>query len=146
MSAASVYFHNSLATVSYHASGYVCLTWSNAAIAEDELRALYTHTLHALTHYRSSKLLTDQRARQPLPVEAQQWIVREWIPAAVRASGYSHCAIVEGVLPETSAPARNVGNALQTSLSFRYFTDPEPAGAWLAEQNGVSPEKLTQHS
>lgn len=128
---ASVYFHNQLATVAYHANGYICLLWNDVLIQEADLRALYTHTLHALRHHRTGKLLTDQRHRQPLPAEAQQWIVQEWIPEAIRTAGYSRCAIVESQLPEASTAARNVGHALQTPLTFQYFAEPAAAAAWL---------------
>jgi hypothetical protein len=131
-----VYFRNPLATVSYHASGYVCLSWANVPIEDEHLRALYAHTLHALTYYGTGKLLTDQRQRQPLPAEAQRWIVEEWIPTAVRTASYSRCAIVESELPGGRSAARAVGSALDSPLAFQfaYFTDTAPAAEWLISQ------------
>ncbi|GAB3837763.1 hypothetical protein [Hymenobacter jeollabukensis] len=131
---ASVYFHNSLATVSYHANGYVCLQWTDVPIEEEALRALYAHTLHALQHYHTGKLLTDQRRRQPLPAEAQRWIAEQWIPTAISTAGYSRCAIVESELPGAALAARAVGRALQSPLAFHYFTDAAPAAEWLTAQ------------
>ncbi|TGE14691.1 hypothetical protein [Hymenobacter elongatus] len=129
----SIYFRNPLCTISYHAEGYLQLLWTAVATTGPELQALYEHTLQALRHHRTGKLLTDHRQRQPLPLSTQQWIAQEWIPRAVREASYSHCAIVENQTPLGRLAARAVGEAVAIPLTFRFFSVPTEAVAWLAQ-------------
>lgn len=129
--ASSVYFHNALCTISYHGPGYVQLLWTSAPPTEADLRAIYAHTLQALKHHRTGRLLTDHRLRQPLPLTAQQWIAQEWIPQAMRETSYSHCAILENQTPLGRLAARAIGDAITSPLKFRYFGTAEEAVAWL---------------
>jgi hypothetical protein len=130
-SATFLYFRNPLCTISYHSAGFVYLSWSGVPATEIELQALYGHTLQALKHHRTGRLLTDHRLRQPLPLGAQHWIAQQWVPQAVREANYSRCAIVENQTPLGRLAARAVGDELTTPLQFRYFDDFEEAAAWL---------------
>ncbi|PJJ54875.1 SpoIIAA family protein [Hymenobacter chitinivorans] len=132
-SVSSIYFHNALCTISYDSQGYILLVWANVACQEQELQAIYEHTLQALKHHRTGKLLTDHRLRQPLPLSAQHWIAQQWIPRAMQEAGYSHCAIVENQTPLGRLAARAVGDALTQPLDFRYFNTLEAASAWLSK-------------
>lgn len=130
------YYRNPLGSITYDPVGFVQLTWSDALITPPELQSIYVHTLQALRHHAARKLLTDQRQRQPLPLEAQQWIVEHWIPRAVQECAYSHCAIVESQDAVSRQAARAVGQALGTSLPlFQYFAEEDLARLWLQQDN-----------
>ncbi|UOQ53139.1 STAS/SEC14 domain-containing protein [Hymenobacter cellulosivorans] len=132
-SVSSIYFRNALCTISYDSQGYVLLVWADVVCQEQELHAIYEHTLQALRHHRTGKLLTDHRQRQPLPLSAQQWIAQHWIPKAMQEVGYSHCAILENQTPLGRLAARAVGDAVTLPLDFRYFSTLEEASAWLSK-------------
>ncbi|MCC3155191.1 hypothetical protein Q3A66_19395 [Hymenobacter sp. BT770] len=126
-----LYYRNALGTISYDPLGFVVLTWSDVPVASAELHSLYTHTLQALRHYATCKLLTDQTHRQPLSDEMQTWIVEQWIPQAIADCAYSHCAIVESTQEGSRQGARAVGSRLTGPLEFRYFPEETEARQWL---------------
>ncbi|UOQ72286.1 STAS/SEC14 domain-containing protein [Hymenobacter cellulosilyticus] len=132
-SVSSIYFRNALCSISYDSQGFILLVWANVVCQDQELHSIYEHTLQALRHHGTGKLLTDHRLRQPLPLSAQQWIAQEWIPRAMREAGYSHCAILENQTPLGRLAARAVGDALSLPLDFRYFSTLEEARAWLSK-------------
>jgi hypothetical protein len=93
--------------------------------------SLYAHTLSALRHHNTCKLLTDQRLRQLLPEEDQRWIAEKWIPQAIAECTYSHCAILESLQESHRAGARNVGSMLSSPMKYQYFQREEEASKWL---------------
>ncbi|MDB5234787.1 MAG: hypothetical protein JWR44_1780 [Hymenobacter sp.] len=131
MSPTLLYYRNPLGSISYNSLGFVVLKWSAAPITTPELHSLYSHTIQALRHHHTCKLLTNQVERQPLPIEAQQWIVEQWIPQAIAECAYSHCAIVECEQEANRAATRAIGSRVAGSLQFRYFPTPDAAQEWL---------------
>ncbi|RTQ45676.1 hypothetical protein EJV47_24635 [Hymenobacter gummosus] len=124
------YYSNPLGSISYDLLGFVCLTWTDAAIEPDLMQSLYAHTLQALKHYDTCRLLTDQR-RRPLPEHEQGWIVEQWIPAALAQCIHSHCAILESPDAGSWLAARAVSTGSTGPLHFAYFQQEEDARQWL---------------
>jgi hypothetical protein len=131
MSSPLFYYRNSLGVITYDPLGFIVLEWFDVSITPAELQSLYSHTLQALRHYDTCKLLTVQTHRQPLPVEDQQWIAEQWIPKAIAECAYSHCAIVESSQEAHRAGARAVGDRIGSTMTFRYFSTEAEARAWL---------------
>ena len=131
MSSSTHYYRNALGSLTYEADGFVRLTWSSAPVLDDQLQSLYAHTLQALRHHGTGKLLTDQRQRQPLPEVAQRWIAEQWIPRARVECAYSHCAIVESSQLVSRVAARAVGSSQSSPLTFQYFEQEADARHWL---------------
>lgn len=125
------YYQNPLGRIEYDPLGFVRLTWADAPIEPAALQSLYRHTLAALRHFSTGRLLTDQRLRAPLPEQQQQWIAEHWIPHAVADCGYSHCAIVENHDAAARLAARHVGSRVNVPLAFAYFQSEDDARAWL---------------
>jgi hypothetical protein len=125
------YYRNSLGVITYDPLGFVVLEWLDVPLTHAELQSLYSHTLQALRHHHTGKLLTVQTNRQPLPVVDQQWIVEQWIPRALAECAYSHCAIVESAQATHRSGARAVGDSIGSALAFRYFSNEAEARAWL---------------
>lgn len=126
-----LYYRNPLGSLTYDPRGFVTLQWSAEPITPAELQSLYAHTLQALRHHGTRKLLTNQVHRQPLPPEEQAWLAQQWVPQAISECAYSHCAIVESEHEAGRAAARAVGSRLSVALDFRYFQDAVEAENWL---------------
>lgn len=132
MPTALLYHQNPLGSILYDPAGFIVLTWTAAPITPTELQSLYAHTLQALRHYNTSKLLTNQVARQPLPTTEQQWLIEQWVPKAIANCAYSHCAIVESTQEGGHLAARAVGEGVaRHPLDFRYFQHEDDARQWL---------------
>lgn len=131
MSSTLLYYRNDLGVITYDPLGFVILEWSDAPLAHAQLQSLYAHTLQALRHHATCKLLTVQTHRQRLAVEDQQWIAHQWIPKAITECAYSHCAIVESSLEANRSAARAVGQRAGSTLTFRFFDDVAEARDWL---------------
>jgi hypothetical protein len=131
MSFALLYYRNDLGVITYDSFGFVASEWFDVPITQAELQSLYSHTLQALRHHDTCKLLTVQTHRQPLPEEAQQWIAQQWIPQAIAECAYSHCAIVESAQAAHRAGARAVGQRVGATMTFRFFDNEDEAREWL---------------
>jgi hypothetical protein len=131
MNAPLLYYRNALGAITYDPRGFVVLEWADAPITPAELQSLYAHTLQALRHHNTCKLLTVQTHRQPLPEADQQWIAEQWIPQAIADCAYSHCAIVEAAQAAHRAGARAVGTRIGSAVAFRYFATQDQASDWL---------------
>jgi hypothetical protein len=127
----TVYFRNSLGSVVFHAAGYVRLAWSAERITLPELQAFYEQTLTLLISVGVGKILSDHGQRQPLPTAAQQWLVDNWIPRAIRLGRARHCAIVEGQNPVHRLSTQGVVAAAPAGMEFRRFEQRSAAEAWL---------------
>ncbi|GAA4492719.1 hypothetical protein GCM10023172_00300 [Hymenobacter ginsengisoli] len=126
------YYRNPLGSILYDPAGFVVLNWTDALLTPAELQSLYSHTLQALRHHGTCKLLTNQIARQPLSPAEQKWIIEQWVPQAIAECAYSHCAIVESTQAEGHLAARAVGEGVaHHPLEFRYFQQESEARQWL---------------
>ena len=132
MTAALFYYRNPLGSILYDPAGFVVLNWTDAPSTPAALQSLYAHTLQALRHHGTCKLLTNQVARQPLSVAEQKWLIEQWVPQAIAECAYSHCAIVESTQADGQLAARAVGTGVaRHPLEFRYFQHEAEARQWL---------------
>ncbi|QKG52499.1 hypothetical protein [Hymenobacter sp. BRD67] len=132
MSSVLFYYRNPLGSIFYDPAGFVVLSWTDALITSAELQSLYSHTLQALRHHSTCKLLTNQAVRQPLSTDEQRWLIEQWIPQAIAECAYSHCAIVESTQADGNLAARAVGSGVaHHPLDFRYFEHESEARQWL---------------
>ncbi|OON69602.1 hypothetical protein [Hymenobacter sp. CRA2] len=127
------YFQNAAASISYAPNGnYLVLSWSAVKASPEELRAVYEQALRAMQQQGIRKVLSNHGARPPLPAAVSTWVAEEWIPQAVRETGYSHCAVVENQSALGRLVAQSIGAQLPGKLlTFRYFPTQAEAAAWL---------------
>lgn len=129
----TVFFSNSVGRVVFHSAGYVRLAWSAERITLPDLQAFYEQALQLLGRVGVGRILSDHGQRQPLPAAAQQWLVTDWIPRAIRA-GVRYCAIVEGHDPMHRLSTQGVVASAPQGLVFGRFQDRALAEAWLLRQ------------
>lgn len=129
----TVFYSNAMGRVIFHSVGFVRLAWSAERITLPELQAFYEQALQLLGSVGVGRILSDHGQRQALPTTAQQWLVTEWIPRAIRA-GVRHCAIVEGHDPMHRLSTQGVVSSAPQGLVFGRFQDRAAAEAWLLRQ------------
>ncbi|RTQ49762.1 STAS/SEC14 domain-containing protein [Hymenobacter gummosus] len=130
----TVYFRNTVGSVVFHSVGYVRLAWSAERITLPELQAFYEQALTLLIGVGVGRILSEHGQRQPLSVAAQQWLVTDWIPRAIRLAGVHHVAIVEGQNPVHRLSTQGVLAAAPAGMQFRRFEQRPEAEAWLLTQ------------
>jgi hypothetical protein len=105
----------------------VVLHCKAAPLTSAALQSLYAHTLHALRYHGTSKLFTNQIARQPLPAHEQQWLIAQWVPQAIAEYAYSQCALAESAQTGAHLAARAVGEGSPITHSiFGIFPTKTP--------------------
>ena len=131
----TLYFNNALGRVYHYAPDYVRIEWQTAPMTSAELRAVYEHTLHLLKRSRLHKVLSDHRLMPPYTPEDRDWLLHNWVPRAVAEAGYSHCAVVQAHDAANHETTQQlVAEAGQTTkLAVQYFSQLEPALAWLLD-------------
>jgi hypothetical protein len=82
------------------------------------------------------RILTNQISMQPFSPREQQWVTQQWLPAAVRSSGYRFGAVVVA----TNVLTRLATAFITTSFSdlplrYRSFDAEAEAIAWLLQQS-----------
>lgn len=127
----TVFFRNSAGSVVFHSAGFVRLAWTAERISLAELQAFYEQTLQLMLSAGVGRILSDHGQRQPLPAAAQQWLVTDWIPRAIRLARFHHCAIVEGQDPVHRLSTQGVVSSAPAGVQFRRFDNRPEAEAWL---------------
>jgi hypothetical protein len=127
-----LHFHNDLASIVEHAVGYISIDWKPAPLRSANLREVYTRALELLTHTRYGRILTDHQLMGPImPLDAE-WLVQDWVPQAVKASGYRRCAIIQSHEQLSRQTTRQIVGQLSTiPLAINHFHDRDSAAAWL---------------
>ncbi|GAB3859336.1 hypothetical protein GCM10028822_35720 [Hymenobacter terrigena] len=128
----SLYFENSVGRIWEEPEGYVRLEYRSGLREATQFRALLTHTAQAMARRQWSKMLVDQREMAPFDPGELAWMTNEWLPRAVRESGYRFGAILV---------AHNVFARLATNQfilasrdlphTYRTFEAEEAAVVWL---------------
>ncbi|SMB91892.1 hypothetical protein SAMN00120144_2483 [Hymenobacter roseosalivarius DSM 11622] len=131
MSIATQYFHNAAAVISYHAPGYLRVTWHPTVVSVADLQAIYEHVLRAMHHYGCTRLMSVHGQRPPIPPQIQEWLTAQWVPRAMEEAGYDRCAVVEADAPLSQLAARSIGNSLMQPLRYHYFPTVREAADWL---------------
>lgn len=118
----------------FHSVGYVRLAWSGERVSLAELQEFYEQALQLLISVGVGKILSEHGQRQPLPVAAQQWLVADWIPRAIRLARTQYCAIVEGQDPVHRLSTQGVVASAPSALQFKRFDNRPAAEVWLLSQ------------
>ncbi len=131
----SLYFENSAGRIWEEPGGYVRLDYHAGTREVAQFRALLTHTAQALSRRKWDKILVDQRNMAPFSATEQDWMTTEWLPRAVRESGYRYGA----VLVANNVFARLAMNQLVMATrtlthTYRTFETEDAAMAWLVQQ------------
>ena len=116
-------------------AGFVRVHWSGQPHTVAETQAMLTAASDALARYGWGRVLTNQTAMLPFSPQEQQWITQEWLPAAVRTSGYRFGAVVVSANVLTRlATAFVTTNFSDLPLRYRSFDAEAEAVAWLLQQ------------
>jgi hypothetical protein len=131
------YFHNAAATITYHKTGYIRITWQSTSVSIVDLQAIYEHVLRAMQHYDTTRLMSVHGKRPPIPVQVQDWLTQQWVPRAIKEAGYDRCAIVEAEAPLSRLAARSIGSSLTSGLLYHYFSTEQEAVNWLCQSLAI---------
>ena len=131
----SLYFENGVGRVWEEPEGFLRLEYRAGPRETVQFRALLTHAAQALSRRHWQRMLVDQREMVPLSPSEQEWMATEWLPRAVRESGYR----LGAVLVANNVFARLAMNQFVMasrglSHTYRTFETEEAAVAWLLAQ------------
>ncbi|OGX85607.1 hypothetical protein [Hymenobacter glacialis] len=131
----SLYFENSTGRIWEEPGGFLRLEYRAGAREILQFRALLTHLAQALARRKWEKILVDQRSMAPFSATEQDWMTNEWLPRAVRESGYRYGA----VLVAHDVFARLAMNQLVMATrtlthTYRTFEAEDAAVTWLVQQ------------
>lgn len=137
MSHFTLYFENSLASISTHTAAYVQLTYHAGTCTEENLREVLQHTGNLLQRRRWHRLLEDQQQLPPLSTEQQLMITRYWKQQMPHLP-YSLCvAAVQAQNVFARLAAASLRHALRAAaIDYNAFDTLEAASSWLQTQAG----------
>lgn len=116
-------------------AGFLRLHWSAQPRTLAETRAMFTTAAAALARYEWGRILINQVNMLPFSPQEQQWISQEWLPEAVRTSGYRFGAVVVATNVLTRLATAYVTTSFSDSpLRYRSFDTEAEAVAWLLQQ------------
>ena len=127
-----LYFESAAGRLYYNPAGYVRLAWAAERLSLADIQAYYEQVLALLISTGSRRILSEHGQRAPLPAEAQQWLVTNWIPRAQSMARTRHCAIVEGANPMHRLSTQSVVSAAPADFVFKRFDTIQDAEVWLA--------------
>jgi hypothetical protein len=127
-----LYFESAAGRLYYNPAGYVRLAWAAERLSLADIQAYYEQVLVLLISTGSRRILSDHGQRAPLPVEAQQWLVTNWIPRAQTMARTRHCAIVEGANPMHRLSTQSIVSAAPEGFIFKRFDAIREAETWLS--------------
>jgi hypothetical protein len=139
MSLATLYFENSLASISAHPAGYAQLTYHAGKCTLEDLRVVLGHTGDLLRRYQWHLLLEDHRQLALLTAEQQEIILQYW-QQQKNSLGRPLCVatvLAQNVFARLSVAA--LRHELQaTNINYRSFSDTATASSWILLQVGRS--------
>lgn len=116
-------------------AGFVRVQWNGQARTFAETQAVLTAVSDALARYGWGRVLINQTLMQPFSPQEQQWVTQEWLPAAVRTSGYRFGAVVVSANVLTRLATAFVTTTFSDlPLRYRSFDTEGEAVAWLLQQ------------
>ena len=132
-----VLFHNAAGQLQEDPAGFLYIRWAAHARTLADTQALFSSMSEALRRRGWGKILINQVEMWPFSPAEQQWVAQEWLPRAVRESGYRYGA----VLVSHDAYTRLATAYITTSvgglpLRYRSFDEEAQARAWLRQQPG----------
>jgi hypothetical protein len=130
-----VLLQNTAGQVIAEPGGYLRLHWSDQPRAFAETCAMFTTAAAALERYGWSRILINQVNMRPFSPQEQFWISQQWLPGAVRTSGYRSGAVVVATDVLTRLATAFVTTSFaDLPLRYRSFDVEQEAIAWLTQQ------------
>ncbi|TDN37091.1 hypothetical protein E4631_07440 [Hymenobacter sp. UV11] len=115
--------------------GFLRLHWSGPFRTLADTQAMFTTAAQALNERGWSRILVNQVYMLPFTPQEQLWISQEWLPTAVRHSGYRAGAVVVATNVITRlATAFITSSAPELPLRYRSFDLETLAIQWLLTQ------------
>jgi len=131
----SVLLQNAAGQVVADSGGYVRLHWGSRPRQVADTRAMFLTAAQALRQRSWGRILINQVQMLPFSPEEQRWISQEWLPAAVRESGYRFGAVVVATNVLTRLATAFVTTSFSDlPLRYRSFDAEAEAVAWLLQQ------------
>jgi hypothetical protein len=114
---------------------YLRLHWSDQPRTFADTCAMFTTAAAALARYEWGRILINQVKMQPFSPQEQEWISRQWLPEAVRTSGYRFGAVVVATDVLTRLATAFVTTSFSDlPLRYRSFDAEQQALTWLMQQ------------
>jgi hypothetical protein len=116
----------------------VCTAFSGK-IRAHTFREMQEQALLLRQGYRASRLLINLSGLVVLDVQAQSWLIREWLPEAMQ-SGYDVQAVIMPHDAVASLLAHQILRAAQSAgMRVEAFPSVALAAGWLLQLGGTSP-------
>lgn len=131
----TIYFKNTIGCLWEEPGGYLRLDYYAGPREEVQFRALLTHARQAMQRRGWSRMLVNQQQMSPFTPGEETWMVNEWLPQAVRESGYRHGAVL--VAHDVFARLAMTGLVMTSRKlghTYRNFEEEKEAIAWLLTQ------------
>jgi len=130
-----ILLQNAAGQVIAEPGNYLRLHWGDQPRAFAETCAIFTTAAAALARYEWGRILINQVNMRPFSPQEQEWISRQWLPEAVRTSGYRFGAVVVATNVLTRlATAYVTASFSDLPLRYRSFDAEREAIAWLTQQ------------
>ena len=130
-----VLFTNAAGQLLADPAGFLRTHWSTGPRTLADTRALFGNMQRELWAHRWSRILINQVGMLPFTPAEQQWVALEWLPQAVRESGYRHGAVVVSADVLVRLATAYVTTHVQgLALVYRSFDRDADAVRWLVQQ------------
>jgi hypothetical protein len=130
-----VHFTNAAGQLWEDPAGFLRVDWSSKPRGPLDAQNLFAQMLQSLQQRNWSRILIDQTNMQPFTPAEQQWVAHEWLPRAVRESGYRHGAVLVSPDVLVRLATAYVTTSIQgLPLVYRSFDAEAEAVAWLTQQ------------
>lgn len=133
--ARTIYFENSVGRIWEEPQEYLRLEYRAGPREEIQFRSLLNHLAQALARRGWNSILVDQQAMTPFSPSEQAWMGSQWLPRAVRDSGYRYGAVVaaHNVFARLAMTQLVLGSR-DLPHTYRTFENDAEGVAWLLEQ------------
>jgi len=136
-STVTLLLQNAAGQVLADSAGFLRLRWGAQPRSLTDTRAMFTTAAQALARYGWHCMLINQVDMLPFTPQEQQWISTDWLPEAVRTSGYRFGAVVVATDVRTRLATSYVTtSASALPLRYRSFDSEAAAANWLLTQLG----------
>jgi hypothetical protein len=132
-----VLLQNNAGQVIVDPAGFLRMHWSDQPRVFTETRAMFATVAGALARYEWGRILINQVNMRPFSPQEQEWISQQWLPEAVRTSGYRFGAVVVATNVLTRLATAYVTTSFSDlPLRYRSFDAGREAEAitWLTQQ------------
>lgn len=128
----TIYFKNNVGCLWEEPEDYLHLEYYPGPREEVQFRALLTHGRQAMQRRGWSRMLVNQQRMSPFTPSEESWMMNEWLPQAVRESGYRFGALL--VAHDVFARLAMTGIVMTSRKlghTYRNFEHEKEAIAWL---------------